>query len=808
NDNESRISYISITKEEMIENDKARIRRKFGLPYLSNRNQTFSLNYTNRMNKLSLNSLSEQNNIPKSMMEKNESLSQNIIKLGHLSRLNSLLESKESNEKKEIKPNVDSNTKEEFMMELIKKKIINPNSNETISNNIKDVTENTTPSTKKDFSLLLNTKKKQGSSSKIKINKSEVKHKKFVVKYKDKHSTTFSEDNHTENNLDNILGSIPNETKGNTLNEKNMGDLLNDSRVYKVTYLNNNMRPSNKYFDSDSNNDLSIETNQIKEHKKYLTINDISQSISSKKEEDPLINIKRKEESENKRNKEKSEEIKKEDTIISNDSYYNIITSNREDNEPIGNNEHLGNKGNSDHSSDTMEDKSLTSLNSNEQFRSNKFLSPYQDNKEDQQGKRLNTIMSRILKEKNIADFTTQREYIDSDNALSKKTLFPQNNDNQYKFITDVKTTISKLEKISLKKILQIKSDSIFNIFSFVFDNYDNIINAHPLLSKKFKYACQKKYFYIVENFKSKYGDYLRIDDFKFELINNEKNKNISHNDGNFNLRMKCQILPVYKQKKFKIKEDSTYEISYNFLNLKDKNKENYINIENNEDEDNDKKYTQIFKFDIRNNYTFPIWFSTDMEKERKGKTKILYTSPIQTYIWNDFIEIKIMLMSKSLQVYSVDFNNLKLELPPRKFYEKLLHKNDEDYKFDLVRSCEIEQMVHYWMNENEYIRHNNTVMMIKKIFEKNFKVLDIKYDINKYLFYRIKLKAERLGVFSCKSPIACQFEILPPSKEIINECVDVACVYIVNYENNGKYFQIRKGSQIVIYCVEEVNKK
>ena len=91
----------------------------------------------------------------------------------------------------------------------------------------------------------------------------------------------------------------------------------------------------------------------------------------------------------------------------------------------------------------------------------------------------------------------------------------------------------------------------------------------------------------------------------------------------------------------------------------------------------------------------------------------------------------------------------------------------------------------------------------IKKTFEKYFILNEIKYDISKIVFYKIKMKANKVGLIKRNRIFNLNLEILDVESEITNECIYIGCV---NTFTQNKVLQIRKGTIIILYITDLKN--
>ena len=397
----------------------------------------------------------------------------------------------------------------------------------------------------------------------------------------------------------------------------------------------------------------------------------------------------------------------------------------------------------------------------------------------------------------NNNNFSEVNNYLLDDEHIEFNNRQEYNNCN-FKFINDIKTENLNLKNLNFEKFINCKG--LLNIFYFLYDNFKNLMK----INKKFKNIIlnilNDKYKYIIDDFDRNFSEILKIENYKFinrEIIkNNSKNKKIN----SFSLYIKCLIIPCEYTKKYL---DISYEISYEYL-IKNLNKKiNKNNKKNNSNNNNNNKFIQIFKFDIRNNKNFPIWFCSEIDEKNFNKRRLIYTSPILNLTINDYIIFKIDLIETNNSfIENIKFNELKLEIPHKNYYEKEAYKNDIIY--DQMRDCEIENMILCWNDYNNINKNDNfffnDLNYIKKSFEKNFEIINIVYDISKLIFIKIKMKAVKIGLINKNRIFNLNIEIVDKNKFIINECIYIATV---NTFTNYKKIQIRKGTIITLYITD-----
>ena len=349
----------------------------------------------------------------------------------------------------------------------------------------------------------------------------------------------------------------------------------------------------------------------------------------------------------------------------------------------------------------------------------------------------------------------------------------------KFKFIHEVLKNNLSYENISIKKFLALDNKCTFNIFSFLYDNYKIIMTTGKKIKNAFNLTLKSKFSYIIENFKSKYKEILQFESFKF--IQSEtimlKKKKIPI----FSIFFKCKI----KETPYLLKyEGISYEITYSFKNSQSRNK--------------DSLYYQIYKFDIRKNKYYPIWICSEMDERNYSQRRLVYSSPVQNYVEKDHIILKIDLIEGNNFIYDINFLDIKILEAPQNLYEKGVFKSEIGY--DGMRDCEIENMILRWNNANNLIKNSEMLFYIKRTFGNYFSFKDIKYDISKIIFFKIKMQAEKVGIIKKNRIFNINLQIINETSEITNECIYIGCV---NTFTQNKILQIRKGTIIILYITD-----
>ena len=125
------------------------------------------------------------------------------------------------------------------------------------------------------------------------------------------------------------------------------------------------------------------------------------------------------------------------------------------------------------------------------------------------------------------------------------------------------------------------------------------------------------------------------------------------------------------------------------------------------------------------------------------------YIQPILAISKHDFLEFHISVFSSNgiIDPLAIIWKNARLEdCPQHTFmnYEKNLIKTS--IKFDLMRFCEFENIIHIWKGE-ESLTIKKSVDEVRKILSKLFKIHSISYDFFKFYIFKVKMTAITNGI-------------------------------------------------------------
>jgi hypothetical protein len=192
----------------------------------------------------------------------------------------------------------------------------------------------------------------------------------------------------------------------------------------------------------------------------------------------------------------------------------------------------------------------------------------------------------------------------ENDYSIENKKMM-LNNVSKYYFIEDIIKKNNSYASLSFDKFKNLSNKAKYKIFTYIFDNYRNILNTSKAMRNIIKEMLEEKFGNSMKEFSNKYENILQIDNYQFNVHKFSKQKKSKKMYTNFCLYLKAKILPNNEYlKKF---GDISFEISYKYKtkSLKNENnsKSNRTNASHQSYMSKDhiqEEYTQIYKFDLR----------------------------------------------------------------------------------------------------------------------------------------------------------------------------------------------------------------
>ena len=514
-----------------------------------------------------------------------------------------------------------------------------------------------------------------------------------------------------------------------------------DSMLDKI---NNNKNSSNKESTKNKKNDINnknINDNNINSDNIYQNYSNY-ESFEEEKEEKVMIN-------------NINDDGKKR---------YSIFNENEKENKYV-NEKH---KKNSKENSSTHENvyKNMNDLDKDKNIskQEEQEFRPECDRQSDQTQTTLdkNYILSKFIKQP-IYDISSR--YLNEEN-VNLKHILPSK---KFLFITDIEEEIKRMPIISFKKILNLSDKSLFNLLSFSYDNYLSIISLNNLVKNKVVKSLKAIFQHAINDFKHKYESFLKVIDYNFI----QKNFMLNHKKNNLlNLEIKCEIVTEEINK--------SYEIGCNYIS-------------------NNKNYDYLWKIDIKNKKDINIWICTELNKINNASKNFTYTSQVSSFCHGDMINLQFNIFSEGniINPISIEWTEPAISLVPGGVFEK--SKYISPYSFDQIRACEVETQILFWKNilpEND----GGIVNEVKKIYGKFFDIQNIRYDVSKFYFFKVEMKANKIGCLKSNKFSKFDINIIDYNENVENE---IQCIYLMNSYYYSQKMDIRIGTKVILYIVD-----
>ena len=476
------------------------------------------------------------------------------------------------------------------------------------------------------------------------------------------------------------------------------------------------------------------------------------------------------------------------------DDDYQVSDINSMNNSNVGSNNIIINfAGNSDEINHIHQNNNVVS-NSNIIFQSQLNSSSVMDNYNNIDISMYSKLNSRQLIKKKIFQqkplYNLSSRIINDENRANSPSV---GLNESYKFISTVnyksalKKKMMNKNRINLNRILHMKRNILFRLIQFIFEDIDELRSSLTSIEIKVNEVLTYYYFKIVEKFKEEYKNDLELYEYFFmtntislKCYNKKRKKN--KNKSSLDLYIKSRIISNF------IEHSHTINLVYKAIN-------------------EEEKFSLItWKFDLLSKCN--LWVASESEEYNGVISRFSYRMPVISYSQDDFMVIKISLMSQKefINIDTIQWVPIKKEkIDPIKtnflncqknsYYAstKLLNKN-----FDELRFCEFEKIIHIWKNVDN-LRKKTIVDEIKMFFKDFFSIESFEYDIRKFYLFKIKLKATKVGVIRKNKYFNFDIEIKPSNEPVVNQ---TQCLGILNWVDLEK-IEIRIGEYFVGYLIE-----
>ena len=337
----------------------------------------------------------------------------------------------------------------------------------------------------------------------------------------------------------------------------------------------------------------------------------------------------------------------------------------------------------------------------------------------------------------------------------------------KYKFISDVMKENKSI--FDIKKILKLNDLTIFRLLSFSYDNYISISKSNKLLRNKIIISLRNIFQHVIDDFKSKYKNFLDVLNFSFE----PKTININGKTNYlFNLIIECQIISKDIKK--------SYEIGCEYISF-------------------GKKYDNKWKFDVHKKEDIKIWICTEIDVVNNINKKFSYSSQVTSFCHKDKFQLQFNIFSKGNSIDPISIEWFSPIITHSYPYVYQNTKYISKITFDQLRACEIEIQILFWKSvlpEDD----NGIINEFKNIFAKFFKIKTILFDISKFYFFKFITVANKKGILKQNKFSTFDINIIDDKENVKNE---IQCIYLMNSNYYKKAMDIRIGTCVTFYIVD-----
>ena len=418
----------------------------------------------------------------------------------------------------------------------------------------------------------------------------------------------------------------------------------------------------------------------------------------------------------------------------------------------------------------------------------------------------------------------------DEYNQENRKKML--NNISTYYFIEDIIKKNDNFVSLPFDKFKKVNNKGKYKIFSFIYDQYKTLVNSSKLMRNIIKNMLEEKFTPCIDDFKNKFKNILAVESYKFNLHEFIKTKLKKRKFQTFCLYIKARVLP---NNEYFIKfGDICFELSYKYKIRSLKNdynsKSTRTNISSQSYESKDhiqEEYMQIYKFDLRKDKNYPMWLCSERDeifnytphslgginnlisrvllKDELYQKHLIYSTPVINVNENDFIVFRFDLIENNSVIENLSFNEPIVQSVNQQYYHKLAFKQKQ--RFDKMRDCENEIVVNCWHDDyaiskykKDDINYEEFLNRLKKAFQEYFEIIETKFDISKFVFIRMTMKAKKLGILKSNIFSNKDIEIVDKNTSLTKELTPIN---FVNTFSMNKSLTIKQGTIVDFYLME-----
>ena len=123
------------------------------------------------------------------------------------------------------------------------------------------------------------------------------------------------------------------------------------------------------------------------------------------------------------------------------------------------------------------------------------------------------------------------------------------------------------------------------------------------------------------------------------------------------------------------------------------------------------------------------------------------------------------------------------------------------------MRDCENEIAINIWHDDyaiKDYNKNNinyeEFISRLRKTFQEYFEIMEIKFDISKFVFIRMTMKATKIGILKSNIFSNKDIKIVDKNTPLTKECTTIN---FVNTFTMYEYLTIKQGTIIDFYLME-----
>ena len=213
----------------------------------------------------------------------------------------------------------------------------------------------------------------------------------------------------------------------------------------------------------------------------------------------------------------------------------------------------------------------------------------------------------------------------------------------------------------------------------------------------------------------------------------------------------------------------------------------------------------EVFNNASRNGGGINNLFTKFLINDEFYQKHLIYSSPIINVNENDYIVFRIDLIENNNVIENLSFNEPIVQSVRKNYYHKISFKQEQ--RFDKARDCEHEISINVWHDayvikdyDKKKVNYEEFLIKLRKIFQEFFEIIEIKFDISKFLFIRMTMKAKKIGILKSNIFSNKDIQIVEKDSSLVKECTSIN---FVNTFSMYKSLTIKQGTIVDFYLME-----